>query len=951
MDPASGEGGLGALVDHEHLRQTSDLEDLEQPVGVAHELERPVVRADLLQATDQDTEAGGVEELDLDHVDDQLIGACRDQLGDRVTELRCGVDVDLATHGNDGATTDLARRQFQIHVSHPGEYTYVGTSIDNGINQTMPALTAHPGRASPGRVGAGCDNRQVTTAPRTAAPRGTWGGPRGRGPRAMIDHLAAVPGRDGRLIHVEQVPARAAVTADWPQWADPSLVAAYDERGVRRPWAHQVAVAEAAHRGENVVVATGTASGKSLAYLLPTLSTIRAARGPRGQRGASVLYLAPTKALAHDQWSAIDDLGLDVRVATHDGDSSPEEREWTRDHAEYVLTNPDMLHHSLLPGHARWAAFFRALRYVVIDECHHYRGIFGAHVAQIVRRLRRICASYGASPTFILASATVADPQATASRMIGTDVTAVTTDGSPRGELVLGLWEPPLTSYTGEQGAPVRRPAAAEAADLLADLVVEDVRTLAFVRSRRGVETVAQRAAELVAEVDASLVGRIDSYRGGYLPEERRALEEALRSGRLTGMAATNALELGIDVSGLDAVLVTGYPGTRAAFWQQVGRAGREGGGALGMFVAGDDPLDTYLLHHPDALLGTPVEGTVFDTTNPHVLGPHLCAAAQELPVTVADTELFGEGMRDVLRSLVEQGLLRRRAAGWYWTDRSRAADLADIRSAGGRAVQLVESGTGRVVGTVDGSRAHGTAHTGAIYVHRGETWLVEELDLDEHVATMRRAEVDHTTSARDITDIRITAERESQSWGRARICFGEVELTNQVTSFLRRHARTGEVIDETPLDLPRRTLSTTAVWWTLPDDVVAGLVDDSDLEVQDLPGAAHAAEHCSIGLLPLFATCDRWDIGGVSTARHPDTGMLTVFVHDGHPGGAGFAERGFRTAPAWLRATRQAIAACECRSGCPSCIQSPKCGNGNDPLDKRGALVLLDALLAGSPN
>ncbi len=495
-----------------------------------------------------------------------------------------------------------------------------------------------------------------------------------RAPGALLDRLTALPDRAERLTHRHEVPARPARTLPWPDWADPAVVTAYAERGVRLPWAHQVAAADAAHRGEHVVLATGTASGKSLGYLLPSLSAIRAARGARGQRGASVLYLAPTKALAHDQWAAVTGLGLDVRVATHDGDSTPEERQWTRAHGEYVLSNPDMLHRSLLPGHEHWSSFLRSLRYVVIDECHHYRGLFGAHVAQVVRRLRRICAFHGSSPTFVLASATVADPEVTARRMTGLDVVAVTDDASPRGALTLGLWEPPLTPYLGENGAPVRRPATAETADLLADLVVEDVRTLAFVRSRHGVETVARRAGELVAEVDVSLAGRVDSYRGGYLPEERRALEQDLRSGRLLGMAATNALELGIDVSGLDAVLVTGYPGTRAAFWQQVGRAGRDGGSTLGLFVARDDPLDTYLVHHPDALLGRAVEGTVFDTDNPHVLGPHLCAAAQELPVTVADADLFGPRMREVLASLVARGLLRRRAAGWYWTDRGRAA-------------------------------------------------------------------------------------------------------------------------------------------------------------------------------------------------------------------------------------------------------------------------------------
>ncbi|TIC85082.1 DEAD/DEAH box helicase [Nocardioides sp. GY 10113] len=759
---------------------------------------------------------------------------------------------------------------------------------------------------------------------------------------SAVDRLTAAPGRAERLTHRQRVPARPAAHAAWPAWADPDLVTAYAARGVGSPWRHQVVAAEAARRGEHVVLATGTASGKSLAYLLPSLTAIRERRGARGQRGSSTLYLAPTKALAQDQRAAIAGLGLDVRVATHDGDSSPEQREWTRDHGEYVLSNPDMLHRSLLPAHERWARFFATLDFVVVDECHHYRGVFGAHVAQVLRRLRRICARYGASPTFVLASATVAEPARAAERLTGLDVLPVTEDGSPRGELEVLLWEPPLLPGKGEHGAPVRRPAPVETADLMTDLVLEDVRTLAFVRSRRGVESVARRAGELLAEVDPSLADRVDSYRGGYLPEERRALEEDLRSGRLLGMAATNALELGIDVSGLDAVVIAGFPGTRAAFWQQVGRAGRTGGGAIGVLVARDDPLDTYLVHHPDALLGQPVEGTVFDPDNPYVLGPHLCAAAQEIPLTTADLPLFGERTREVLAELVAAGLLRRRTQGWYWTDRRRAADLADIRSAGGRQVQLIDGATGRVVGTVDGGRAHSTAHAGAVYLHRGETWRVESLDLDEHVAVMNPVEATFTTTARELTDIRIVTEAEHEAWGRCRLSLGTADVSQQVVSYLRRRAATGEVVDETPLDLPERTLRTTAVWWTVPPQVLA----ETGLAESDLPGAAHAAEHCSIGLLPLFATCDRWDIGGVSTALHPDTGMLTVFVHDGHPGGAGFAERGYRTARAWLTATRDAIAACGCATGCPSCIQSPKCGNGNEPLDKPGALRLLDALL-----
>lgn len=761
-----------------------------------------------------------------------------------------------------------------------------------------------------------------------------------------MERLSAVPGRESRLRHLEVLAPRTPTYEDWPDWVPDDVREAFVDAGVERPWRHQVVAADAAHEGDHVVVATGTASGKSLAYQLPALSAIRTSRGPRGQRGAGVLYLAPTKALAHDQLASLTSLGLDVRFAAHDGDSSREARDWTRDYGEYVLTNPDMLHRSLLPAHSRWARLLGSLEYVVVDECHHYRGVFGAHVSHVLRRLRRVCALYDAHPTFVLASATVAEPETTAGRLTGLDVVALTRDDSPRGQVSLMLWEPPFVSHSGENGAPVRRAASSEVADLMADLVAEDVRTLAFVRSRRGAEQVAMTAAALLSEVDPSLPAKVAAYRGGYLPEERRALEASLRSGELIGLAATNALELGIDISGLDAVLIAGFPGTRAAFWQQVGRAGRGARDALGVLVARDDPLDTYLVTHPESLIGAPVEAAVFDPANPYVLGPHLCAAAQESPLTEADLPLFGPTARRVVDDLTADGLLRRRPRGWFWTDRRRASDLTDIRSTGGSPVQLVEADTGRVIGTVDAAGSHTSAHPGAVYVHRGETWLVESLDLDHHVAVMRQTEPSYSTTAREVTDISIVSTRERVSWGGCELAVGAVDVSHQVVSFLKRRQPGGEVLGEEPLDLPERTLRTTAVWWTVPDDILA----EAGLAALDLPGAAHAAEHCSIGLLPLFATCDRWDIGGVSTARHADTGVLTVFVHDGQPGGAGFSERGFRSAHDWLSATRGAIASCQCPAGCPSCIQSPKCGNQNNPLDKEGAILLLDALLAGAP-
>jgi DEAD/DEAH box helicase domain-containing protein len=774
-----------------------------------------------------------------------------------------------------------------------------------------------------------------------------------RDPAQVLLDLASSQARRGRLVHLEQLPDRAERHGDWPSWAHPSVVAALAASGVRRPWSHQCVAAEHAYSGRHVVVATGTASGKSLAYLLPALTgLVEAGHVRRRDRTPNVLYLSPTKALARDQLARLEalvaagELGA-VRPAAVDGDNDMDARAWARDHATFCLTNPDLLHRTMLPAHDRWARFLGGLRFVVVDECHHYRGVFGSHVAQVLRRLRRLAAHHGASPTFVLASATVSEPEVTAGRLTGLPVVPVTDDGSPRSRAMVALWEPPLTEGGGENGAPTRRPATVETADLLTDLVSAGIRTLAFVRSRRAAETVALGAQRSLADVDPSLSARVDSYRGGYLPEERRAIEEALNSGQLLGLAATNALELGIDVAGLDAVLTAGYPGTRAAMWQQFGRAGRTGQSALGVFVARDDPLDSYLIAHPEALLGRPVEATVIDPDNPYVLGPHLAAAAAELPLTTADLDMFGPLAPAGIEALVAGGLLRRRPTGWFWTKRERASELADIRSTGGRPVQIVVEGSGRLLGTVDANAAHATVHQGAVYLHHGESYVVREFDLTDAVAVVVRDTPDWTTTARSLTDIRIVDTEARQAWGQAEMCFGNVSVTEQVVAYLRRRLGSGEVLGEEPLDLPPRVLHTKAVWWTLGD----GQLRASGVAASDLPGSAHAAEHASIGLLPLFATCDRWDIGGVSTALHADTGRLSVFVHDGHPGGAGFAERGFRTAVEWLQATRHAIRACECESGCPSCVQSPKCGNQNNPLDKAGAVALLSVLLAGAPS
>ncbi|MCU1620437.1 MAG: box helicase, partial [Modestobacter sp.] len=788
-----------------------------------------------------------------------------------------------------------------------------------------------------------CDSGVVTSLRSVRlpadAPADTIGSAAGAlpGTELLASLLSGTEPEDDPVTHVHRLPARPSRSAPWPAWVPEPLRERLAERGVLEPFSHQVAAAELARAGSHVVVATGTASGKSLAYQLPALTAL--AEDPR----ACVLYLAPTKALARDQLASVAALAdPSVRPAAYDGDTPTEEREWVRRHSRWIVTNPDMLHRGVLPAHQKWSSTLRRVAYVVIDECHAYRGVFGSHVGHVLRRLRRICRRYGAEPVFVLASATVADPAAAASRLVGAPVTAVTEDGSPRPGATFALWEPPLTEKTGEHGAPLRRSAAADAAGLLADLVEQHARTLAFVRSRRGAESVAEQARAILRSRGRSdLVSRVDSYRGGYLPEERRQLERSLSSGELLGVATTNALELGIDIAGLDAVVLAGYPGTLASLWQQAGRAGRAQTESLVVFVARDDPLDHYLAHHPKAVFGRPVEATVTDPSNPYVLGPQLCCAAAELPLVPADLPDFGGDVAEAqITELVAEGLLRARPAGWYWAGRGRPD--VDIRGSGEPPVSIIEGATGRLLGTVDGDASHATVHTGALYVHRGETYVVDEFDVEDACAVVHPESPEWTTVARDIVDLSIVSVDRTRPLGTVTAHTGLVDVTNQVVAYQRRRLGTGEVLAEFPLDLPPRQLRTRAVWLTLDDRAISR----ADVDDAALPGSLHAAEHASIGILPLLATCDRWDLGGISTALHPDTGAATIVVYDGHPGGAGFAERGYAVLRDWLQATRATVASCECESGCPSCVQSPKCGNGNDPLDKAGAVRVLDVVL-----
>ena len=776
----------------------------------------------------------------------------------------------------------------------------------------------------------------------------------GHGTELLRRVLAGTPQGEDPLTHAEVVPAREGRRAPWPGWVPDDLRARLGARGVGAPWQHQALAADHAWAGRHVVVSTGTASGKSLAYQLPVVAALSA------DPGATALYLSPTKALGADQLRAaraLDPGGLGgLRASSYDGDTPIAERDAVRRSARWVFTNPDMLHRGILPRHGRWTTFLRRLRFVVVDEAHAYRGVFGSHVALLLRRLRRICARYGAHPTFVLASATMSDPAVSAGTLTGLDVVPVTDDASPRGRRAVGLWEPPLLEeLTGENGAPVRRSAGAETARILADLVVEGARSLAFVRSRRGAELTALGARRVLGEIDPELARQVAAYRAGYLPEERRELEAALierrpARGRDDERAGAGGRRRRARRGGgrrlpRDAGVVVAAGGA--------GRAvrGRRAGPARGP----RRPTGHLPRPPPAGRARAPLERCVLDPTNVYVLAPHLACAAAELPLTAADVEdvFGGEVARRALDDLAAEGLVRRRRGGWFWalpTERPHAG--VDIRGSGGEQVVIVESDTGRMLGTVDPGAAPSTVHEGAVHLHQGESYVVDSLDLDEGLAHVHAEEPEWTTQSRSVTDIAVIETEHCDSFGAAtidgpelQVCLGSVEVTEQVVGYLRK-APSGQVLEQVPLDLPERTLATRAVWYTLSET----LLDGVGIVPARVPGSLHAAEHAAIGLMPLVATCDRWDIGGVSTALHPDTGRPTVFVHDGHPGGAGFADRGHEAMRTWLAATRDAIAGCECPSGCPSCVQSPKCGNGNDPLDKAGAVAVLTAVLARLP-
>jgi len=761
-----------------------------------------------------------------------------------------------------------------------------------------------------------------------------WGSVIDDGWRAALD-----PGRgDGRLVAESAEREQPAIEVPLPEGLDPGLRAALREQGIEALYAHQLAalrVSEAA----NVIVTSGTASGKSLSFNLPVLDAI--ARDEH----ARALYLYPTKALAQDQARKLAELGPPgLRPAIYDGDTPREERRAVRRRSNLVLTNPDMLHVGILPHHKGWGDFFANLRFVVVDEAHVYRGVFGSNVANVLRRLRRISRIYRGSrgePRLILTSATIANPLELAERLAGTPFELVDDDAAPKAGRRIAIWNPPLV----DEAAGARRSVLSEAADLLAELLISGVRTICFLRSRKGIELIQKFTRMRLADRGhAELAELIAPYRAGYTPQQRREIEARLAAGELRAVVATDALELGIDIGELDAALCVTFPGTVASLRQMWGRAGRRTEG-LAIYMAGEDGLDQFFCRHPTEFLTRPVEAAILDHTNERIQSTHLLAAAYEAPLGGPhDDETLGDNWRGRADQLIEKGLLRRGGSGKVAVrGPGFPAGWIGLRSASADAVTVLDAGSGELLGTVEAERAFSTVHPGAVYLHMGRAFEVRELDVELRRAVVEPFEGDYYTQARKETDIYIERIGEQRQTAGVELSFGTVAVTEQVVAFQRKRLGDHEPIDFVALELPEQNFRTQALWYVLGEELAGPQVLPAEVQL----GALHASEHAQIAVLPLLAMCDRWDIGGLSTNVHYQTGKPTIFIYDGYPGGIGIARRGFDEFERLLADAARLVGECRCESGCPSCVQSPKCGNLNDHLHKGGAIELMGGMLA----
>lgn len=744
---------------------------------------------------------------------------------------------------------------------------------------------------------------------------------------SALEALRQSPRFRDRIAHIEVLPAREPEYGELGEPLPAALSRYLDARGIRL-YSHQCGAVEALRAGRNVILCTPTASGKTLGFDLPVFETL--AR----DRLATALFVYPTKALSNDQLKVFREMeratGIRADAAVYDGDTPVSRRGRIREISRIILTNPHELHH-VLPWHSKWERFFRNLRYVVFDEAHRYRGVFGSNVAFVIRRLRRIARFYGASPSFVLSTATLANPQEFGEKLAGLPFDVISGDGSPRGGKTFLFYNPFF------DGAGALSPHQ-ETRDLFLYFVKRGLQTLCFTASRRMAELIALWSKE-ATKAGSALSGQIAAYRAGYLPQERREIEDALKRGLLTGVTSTNALEVGIDIGSLDCVIISGYPGTVLATWQQAGRSGRRNREALAVLVAFQDPLDQYLMKHPGSFFGKPHEQAIIDLANPYILSGQLLCAVAELPFDAGrEDTLPGEASAGLLPELAAEGLVKETPHGWVYTGRGRPVEAVGLDHIARDAYRITCEGA--LLETMDVSQACREAHLGAVLLHQGESYVVRRFDAENRLVEVERRDVDYYTRAIKAVDLEILGTKDMRRMGRMIFCLGELEVTETTLGY--KVIRDDQVAAREDLELPPLRFPTTGLWFTIPDELRRAIHDRG----LSFGGALHALEHAMIAILPFEILCDRWDIGGLSTPGHPGTGEPTIFLYDGYEGGIGLTEKAQGLMDRVARLTLELIRDCPCETGCPACILSPKCGNDNRPMDKQGALLLLEGML-----
>ncbi len=731
-----------------------------------------------------------------------------------------------------------------------------------------------------------------------------------------------------QIVHIEKIPSQEANYAELEKPLTQKIQNCLLNRKIKF-YSHQAEAINIARQSKNVVIATPTASGKTLAFNIPVLEALT------NDKKATALYLYPTKALTNDQLKVLKELEKDTCIKTdanvYDGDTPPHQRASIRENSRIILTNPYGLH-QYLPWHYKWRTFLQNLKFIVIDEAHVYRGVFGSNVAMVIRRLLRICSYYHANPQIILSSATIANPKEHASRLTGKDFEVVSKDGAPRGNKSFLFWNPPFIDEANTN----RRSTHQETKDILTLNLLKNLQTLCFTTSRQMAELITRWTKEELTKRKKSPT-LITAYRAGYLPQERREIENKLKNKNLIGVVSTNALELGIDIGSLDSVIISGYPGTIISTWQQAGRAGRSNSDSLVTLVAFQNPLDQYFMKHPNDFFGRPHEQAIIDLHNQYISLGHIMCASSELPINEAvDRQFFTELLPESIRALEQENLIRKTPRGWVYSGTARTTEIVNLESITHQTVTVTCNDN--LLETLTLNKAYEEAHAGAVLLHQGETYISEDLDLDQLTAKVRQENVNYYTEALKDVDVTIKKAHEENNNG-VKVGLGELSITEIYHTYLTKTY--DEVIKRTPLSLPPLSFSTVGLWFIIPEEI------REEIEAQglDFDGGLHAVEHSMIAMSPIFAMCDRWDIGGLSTPLHPDTGEPTIFIYDGFEGGIGISETLYSNIkPLWEK-TLELIENCECKEGCPSCIYSPKCGNENQPLDKKAATIILRRL------